>query len=430
MGHGGEMTRTDTVVRALVSALLLGLVVPSLAQPDVVLTLDQALHEALARNPLLAVERTEIAVAAGTLRQARLYAVNPELELEGSAGRARARGGEDERRGIDGKSIGLSQVISLRGQRGLRIQAAEAGVDRATAAVQEAEREVTGELLQTFGDILVAQARVALARDVAALTTTVRDTARKLHETDVVPQLDVFRADVELARVENRLVVAEQTLRTAQRELALLLGRPPTPLVRAEGPLTLPLPAGEITVLQQRALAQRPDLIMARAALRAAEAELALVRREQFFPEVKVGLRYEEAREFDSTNRSGVLALSVPLPLLNRRQGEIDRAMAELHKQEATVQLIQRRIEKEVASASQQVLTSRQITDAYTRRILPEQNRNFGLLREGYNLGQLRLTDVLVGQRELIEAREAYLDAVATLNTAAAALYRAINGRP
>jgi outer membrane protein, heavy metal efflux system len=424
------MTRRETVLRALVSAFLLGAAAPSFAQPDVVLTLDQALREALEHNPLLAVERTEGDVAAGTLRQARLYAVNPELELEGSAGRARARGGEDERRGIDGKSIGLSQVISLRGQRGLRIQAAEAGVDRATAAVQEAEREVTGEVLQTFGDILVAQARVALARDVVALTTTVRETARKLYETDVVPQLDVFRADVELARVENRLVAAEQTLTTAQREFALLLGRPPVPSIRAEGPLTLPLPAGDIAVLQQRALAQRPDLNMARAALRAAEAELALVRREQFFPEVKVGLRYEEAREFDSTNRSGVLALSVPLPLLNRRQGEVDRAAAELRKQEATVQLIQRRIEKEVAAASQQVLTSRQITEAYTRRILPDHDRNFRLLREGYNLGQLRLTDVLVGQRELIEAREAYLDAVATLNTAAAALYQAINGRP
>jgi outer membrane protein, heavy metal efflux system len=424
------MTRRETLVRALLSAFLLSTSAPSCAQTDVALTLDQALREAFVHSPLLAVERPEVDIAAGTLRQARLYPVNPELELEGSAGRAKARGGEDERRGIDGKSIGLSQVVSLRGQRGLRIQAAEAGVDRATAAVQEAEREVTGELLQTFGDILVAQARVALARDVVALTTTVRETARKLYETDVVPQLDVFRADVELSRAQNRLVAAEQTLATAQRELALLLGRPPMPLVRAEGPLTLPLPVGEITVLQQRALAQRPDLIMAQAALRAAEAELALVRREQFFPEVKVGLRYEEAREFDSTNRSGVLALSVPLPLLNRRQGEIDRTMAELRKQEATVQLIQRRIEKEVTSASQQMRTSRQITDAYTSRILPEQNRNFELLREGYNLGQLRLTDVLVGQRELIEAREVYLDAVATLNTAAAALYRAINGRP
>jgi cobalt-zinc-cadmium efflux system outer membrane protein len=385
------MTRRETVLRALVSALLLGVATPSFAQPDVVLTLDQVLREALEHNPLLAVERTEVDVAAGTLRQARLYAVNPELELEGSAGRARARGGEDERRGIDGKRIGLSQVISLRGQRGLRIQAAEAGVDRATAAVQEAEREVTGEVLQAFGDILVAQARVALARDVVTLTTAVRETARKLHETDVVPQLDVFRADVELARVENRLVAAEQTLTTSQRELALLLGRPPVPSIRAEAPLTLPLPTGDIAVLQQRALAQRPDLIMARAALRAAEAELALVRREQFFPEMKVGLRYEEAREFDSTNRSGVLALSVPLPLLNRRQGEVDRAVAELRKQEATVQLIQRRLEKEVASAYQQMLTSRQITEAYTRRILPDHDRNFRLLREGYNLGQLRV---------------------------------------
>ena len=35
-----------------------------------------------------------------------------------------------------------------------------------------------------------------------------------------------------------------------------------------------------------------------------------------------------------------------------------------------------------------------------------------------------------VGQRELIDTREAYLNAVATLNTAAVTLYRPLNSRP
>jgi outer membrane protein, heavy metal efflux system len=424
------MTRRDTVVRALLSAFLFGTAAPSYAQPDVALTLDQAVTEALARNPALAVERNEIGIAAGTLRQARLYPFNPELELEGSAGRGRGRGGEDVRRSLNGQGIGLSQTIWLRGQRGFRIRAAEAGVDRAAAGVQNAEREVIGESLQTFGEILVAQERVALARDLVALATDVRGSAVKLFEADAVPQLDVFRAEVERNKAQNRVVAEERALATAQRALALLLERPTDQAIRAEAPLILPLPTGELAALRQTALERRPDLVGALAAVRAAEAELTLVRAERFFPEIRVGLKYDQAQEFDSTNRSGLLALAVPLPVLNRRRGEVDRALGELRRQEATVHLIQRQIETEVGTAYQQVVASRRITEAYTSRILPDQNRNFQMLREGYNLGQLRITDVLVGQRELIEAREAYLDAAAALNTAAAALYRALNSRP
>jgi cobalt-zinc-cadmium efflux system outer membrane protein len=421
------IARMSPVVLTVVSTRFACGMTPLFAQTEVGLTLDQALTEALVQNPSLAVERHEIGIAAGTLRQARLYPLNPELELEGSAGRGRGRGGEDARRSLNGQGIGLSQTIWLRGQRGFRIQAAEAGVDRAAAGVQNVEREVIGETLQAFGEILVAQERLALARDLVALATDVRGSAVKLFEADAVPQLDVLRAEVELTKAQNRVVAEERALTTAQRALALLLARPTNQAIRAEAPLSLPLPSGELASLQQTALERRPDLVGARAAVRAAEAELALVRAERFFPEMRVGLKYDQAQEFDSTNRSGLLALAVPLPILNRRQGEVDRTLGELGRHEATVQLIQRQIETDVATAYQQVVASRRISDAYTSRILPDQNRNFQMLREGYNIGQLSITDVLVGQRELIDAREAYLDAAAVLNAAAAALYRALN---
>lgn len=424
------MARMFPVGLMVVSTLCVCGVMPLGAQTEVGLTLDQALTEALARNPALAVERNEIGIAAGTLRQARLYPFNPELELEGSAGQGRERGGDGTRRSLNGQGIGLSQTIWLRGQRGLRIQAAEAGVERATAGVQDAERQVIGETLSTFGEILVAQARVALARDLVALATDVRSSAVTLFEADAVPQLDVFRAEVELSKAQNRLVAEARNLATAQRALTLLLERPTDQALRAEAPLLLPLPSGDLPSLQHTARERRPDLVAARAAVQAAAAEFALVRAEGLFPEVRVGVRYDQGQEFDSSNRSGRVTLALPLPLLNRRQGEVERALADVRRQEAQVHLIQRQIETEVATAYQQVLASRQIVEAYTSRILPDQNRNFQMLREGYNLGQFRITDVLVGQREFIDAREAYLDAAATLNAAAAGLYRALNSRP
>ncbi len=401
------------------------------AQEGEAVTLQQALSEALARNPILVVERNEIDIAAGVLRQARVYPFNPELEVEGSIGQGTSRGEEPQiRRGTDGRGIGVSQTIWLRGQWGLRIRSAEAGLDRATGGVRDVERQVIGDVLRTFGDVLVGQERVALAREIVALATEVRDTARKLFEAGAVPELDVFRAEVELNKAQNRLVTEERNLRTAQRELALLLGRPADQEIRGEGPPTLSLPPDDLAALQRLAVARRPDLLAAQATVRAAEAELALVRAERFFPEVKLGFKYDEAREFDALNRSGQLTLSIPLPLFNRRQGDVLRAVAEVRRQEAAVDLVRRRIEKEVATAYQQVGASRRITQAYSARILPAQERNFRLLREGYNLGEFRITDVFVGQREFIDAREAYLEAVGALNAAIAEVYRALNSRP
>ena len=120
----------------------------------------------------------------------------------------------------------------------------------------------------------------------------------------------------------------------------------------------------------------------------------------------------------------------MPLPLWNRRQGDLDRARAEVAKQQAQVELTRRRIEKEVSVARQQVEASSRIVDGYVQSILPQQERNFALLRDAYTIGETRITDVFVGQREYIESREAYLEAVNTLNAATAELYRALNARP
>jgi cobalt-zinc-cadmium efflux system outer membrane protein len=394
------------------------------------ITLEHALVDALAANPSLAVERREIDIAKGVRRQAGIYPFNPELEGEGGAGRARDRLG-DERRAVDTKSVGLSQTIWLQGQRGIRVRGADAGLLRATRGVQDAERQVVADVLKAYGDLLVSQERLGLAQEILGVVQNVRAAAQKLFEADAVPELDVFRADVEVRKAENRVVSEERGLATARRELALLIGRAVAEPLRAvaSSPVLPPSP-GNLEALRSQALGARPDLTAALAAVDAARAEVDLVRAERFLPEIKVGVKYEEAREFDSTSQRGLLTLSVPLPLFNRREGDLDRARAEVAKQQAQVELTRRRIEKEISVAVQQVDASRQIVDRYVRSILPQQERNFSLLREAYTIGEIRITDVFVGQREFIESREAYLEAVSTFNAATADLYRALNVRP
>ena len=403
-----------------------------LAQAPIGLTLEQAVVEALERNPSLAVERREIDIAKGVRRQAGIYPFNPELEGDGGAGRATDRVDSDVRRGVNAKSVGISQTIWLQGQRGIRVRGADAGLLRATRGVQDAERQVVAEVLKAYGDLLVSQERVGLAQEILRVVQMVGAAAQQLFEADAVPQLDVFRADVEVLNAQNRVVAEERGLGTARRELALLVGRPvPEPLRAVAPSLALPPPARDLETLRGQALAGRPDLNAALAAVEAAKAEVDLVTAERFLPEIKVGVKYEEALDFDSTNnRRGLLTLSVPLPLWNRRDGDLERARAEVAKQQAQVELTRRRIEKEVSVARQQVDASRRIVDRYLESILPQQERNFRLLRDAYAIGEIRITDVFVGQREFIDSREAYLEAVSALNGAMAELYRALGARP
>jgi len=406
---------------------------PVAAQETVDLTLEEAVAEAVARNPALAVERREVDIARGTRRQAGIYPFNPELEVEGGGGVGRARGPveSDPRRSLDAISVGVSQTIWLQGQRGLRVRAADAGLLRAEQLAGDARRLVVADVVKAYGDLLVTQDRLRLAQELLALTRQVRDAAGKQFEADAVPQLDVLRANVEVTKADNRVVVEERGLALAQRELALLLGRPARQPLRGAMPsIALPSRVMDEEAARSLALESRPDLKAARAGVQAAQAEIALIRAERFLPEIKVGLKYESGNDFDASNQRGLLTLSVPLPLLNRRDGDLQRAEGELAKQQAQVELARRRIEKEVSVAIQQTSASRQIVERYAREILPAQERNFQLLREAHEIGEIKITDVFVGQREFVESREAYLDAVATLNAATAELYRATSQQP
>ena len=61
------------------------------------------------------------------------------------------------------------------------------------------------------------------------------------------------------------------------------------------------------------------------------------------------GIVSNKKSSINGSNRKGLLTLSIPLPLFNRRQGDVDRALADVKKQEAAIDLVRRRIEKEVA---------------------------------------------------------------------------------
>lgn len=403
---------------------LLG-VVPLAAGEEATLSLEEAVGLALRNSPELAVERRQIDVAKGALTQARVYPLNPALEVKPAFGSAKARD-VDKRFGTNAVEVAVSQTLQAKGQWGLRIEKATAELDRTGWTVSDAERRIRADVIRAWGDVLIAQERVKFFGEIVALNQELFHISQQLFEAGAVPRLDVLRAEVELRRVQTDRTGEERNLAAARQELNLLIGRPSDFVPHAVGPLLHTVPETDISSLKRAAVGSRPDLKAVRAGLQAAQRELAIARAEAFLPEVAVSIGYSNDLSIDGRDQRAVFGVTIPLPLFNRRQGEIESALAERSRQEATVALVAARIDKEVAQAYERFVASQRIVEEFVKRIVPQQEENFRLLREGYEAGQFRLTDVLLGQREFVEGRLRYLDAASQYNAFAVELERAI----
>ena len=401
----------------LLALLIAGLWAAGAGGQERELTLAEAISLAMAHNPALAVERHAVDIAGGEVTKAQIYPYNPELDLSPALGGDRRPPDPGTEFAYD-VQLGVSQTVELKGQGAIRLQRAKALAHQATWALRDAERGVRVRVLRAFGDVLLAQQRERLAREIVDLSRELLRVARELYEAGHVPRLDALRAEVEERLAGNELIAANRALKARRRELTLLMGQPPDSSFRADGPLPYSASAIAERVLTGNALSGRPDVRAAEAGLQASEAGTALVQAERTFPFLDLSARYEFSREAEARQHRAVLGLTVPLPVFNRREGDLEIAEAQRSRQAARLDLVRATISSEVAQASERFRASRRIVQQFTDHILPQQQQNFEMLREGYQLGQFTLTEVLVIQREFIQGRSRYLDAVAEFNAA------------
>ena len=135
--------------------------------------------------------------------------------------------------------------------------------------------------------------------------------------------------------------------------------------------------------MSESARANRPDLKAAEAFLESTAAALRLVRAERFLPSVTVSATYTRGAEWDAYYDRGMVGLSVPLPLINRREGDVAAAEATVRKAEAQRARTLAGIEKEVTTAFEQYEAARRVVGEYAERIVPAQEECAELIYDG-----------------------------------------------
>ncbi len=112
--------------------------------------------------------------------------------------------------------------------------------------------------------------------------------------------------------------------------------------------------------------------------------------------------------------------VGIPIPILNRNQGNIMSADSELVSAQNDVHRIELELQERLATVFRRYESARQQVDRYQKDLLPRAQTSLDLVAQGYRAGQTSFLMSLTSQRTYIRVNLAYIDALSQLRQSAA----------
>ena len=380
-----------------------------LAQPA--LTLSDVLARARAQAPQVVSARLAIDEARGRLLGASLrLQSNPEVDV--SLGNRQGAG----TRSTD-LQLGATQMFEPPGRRTARIAGATAQIEQGVATAEETTRVALRDAAMTFYQAVYAAEQVRLLTASVDLANAIYQTADRRFRAGDLAVLDVNLARSALARARAQLEAgkAEQAAALGALRALLCLDGP----IAVQGSLALG-DAPAVAALTQ-SVEQRPEFRAIEAAIREADAEIA-VAKTLSKRNYGVGLRYQ--KEGDDHIVLGGLTISLPAFSKGQELAAAGTARGARLRAELDAARARARIELQTAlDAHERRVGAARVLEA---EALPGLDENDALTTRSFDAGQIGLPDVLLIRRELLETRSQYLStlleaALARVNVDAAA---------
>ena len=374
------------------------------------LTLEDVLRIADMMNPELASERKNIDLATAAIWEARLYP-NPSIfvELEEYATNDGATIGKTER------MAGVSFPIVVSGRIGAATSVTEKEREVAALNYVWRRRQILGRVKRAFIGVLAARRKAELAKETRDLAKSLHDLTDERFKAQAIPEMEVLKAAVNLAKSGSDLRLAERDLAVSVKNVHALMGDVDFPKERFLGDLFSKFTAPSLEVLRGQVVTAHPLLQVAMKRKEAAELQLSLARAERI-PDPVLELGAGRGADDDTILEVGI---SIPLPIFNRNQAKISAANIRIRQSELEIHSARNEVVLQLTEVYLNFTAAQDRVTVYQDEILPKARKALDQTNEGYRQGKFTYLDVLDAQRSLAEARTAYAAALADLNLSA-----------
>ena len=303
---------------------------------------------------------------------------------------------------------GVMQEVPFPGKLQLREDMASREAERMEADFAAVRFRVIARLKESYFDLHLVHKALEIVEKNKGLLQDFEKTAKARYAVGKVAQQDVFRAQVELSRVLDRLAVLEQRRESLHAEINRLLYRPPVaPLGRPEEIKVTPMPAG---IVEMSALAERqsPELKAQLKGVERGDTGVALAKRD-YYPDLSLSFSAAPPLQGDPMGNSyqALLGIKVPLYYARKQRAGVEGALSTREGArkdlEATRQSVLFRVKDNVVQAQRAERLIKLLRDA----IIPQASLALESALAGYAVGKV---DFLTLLNSLLTLQESELE--------------------
>lgn len=384
---------------AMAMILFVGAFTTGASADSVVWTLESSIERATAVAPELRAAESEVAARAGELTQVGAWP-NPTVDLRADE----KLGIEDGRGGYDLNQISFTQPIPLRRLAHQR-RAAEAGLESARAEQRHQRLQLETRTAHAFHALQLTAERQRLAVERLKFAEGLRPGVDRL--VRYLSPLERTRLEILRENARQDVALSEGKWSEAASQFRALLA-----LSADAKPETVPLaPSGTPATLAELhgRLAAHPAVRATQQMRDASRANVDVARSQRFAdPSVSI-FREQDNLAGSRRNYSGVM-LGVQIPLWNRNNGGVARAVAEMDKAEALLEAQRRDLESRLRQNHLHLGHLIEQAEHYRTSLLEPARKLLDLTRKGFATGEQNGLALVDASNTYFDAQTRYLE--------------------
>jgi len=381
------------------------------------LSLEQCLNIALDNNPLVLSAYQKYLASRARINIAKAWpqpSLTIDYELEPKLFDT-ARSGE--------QFFWLNQTIEFPGRLHLRKKVPALESMETEKNLEELKLSVAYDVKEAFFGLLLAEEELKYSRQNLDISKSFDEIVSLKNSTGEVPQVEVLRAKVELARASSLVKSSENKTRIARARLNTVLGRKSSEPLEIQGELKQPALNLSLEEAAEKAFTSRPEIRKVEYSLLKSQT----IKKQaylSYLPDFDLGLAKHrvEGTNFWDFN----LSFAIPLFFWQPRKGEIAEAevMSRALQQEKVYW--QNMVSLEVEEAYQQVQLAQEQIDLIEREILSQSQKVYDMFLYSFQEGQIGGLDLIEARRTWLEARLSYAETLYEHAVSVAALDKAL----
>ncbi|MEK6708223.1 MAG: TolC family protein [Pseudomonadota bacterium] len=294
------------------------------------------------------------------------------------------------------RQVTVAQMIENPFMRSARIGAAAAGVEASRASFNQVRADLAALLRVRAFELLQRQEIARIETEVFDLMDDVRRRIKLAVEVGETARFELIRSDAEVLNAAGRKEAAQLNAQRARIALIQLTAGALKPDFVLKATLRDPVQLPALEVLRQEVPAANPEILRL-----IAEQERTRLRISQERAAIIPGVQAILSNYQDAQYTANMAGMTVTVPLLYQRRGEINAAIFDSARVRETLEYRQFEVGQLLESAWQAYQIAQRRVEMFEGGIIREAELAFQVARSAHRFGERGLIEVLDSQRIL-----------------------------